>query len=175
VPLEVFLEKVEAVQRRGFHVTGVSCVLYPPHLRDIPGYKEAIEDAGLYFLAHPFHGRYHGREYPRSYTQEERALVRTLLNDDSWNYSLQQKDTSGLLCWTGARYFCIGYQGQLLRCPRIVWQGNFFTDGVALNAYPEPCTFANGCRCNDLWRYILTDQEAEALRVVTLAAPDHGV
>lgn len=163
VPLNKFLEKIDAIQNRGIQVTGVSCVLYPPILSKIPGYRDQIEKAGHFFLAHVFDGPWQGKKYPSSYDSTQLEIVKSMLEEDSWKYNIERQSSYGKLCWAGHSYSCIGYEGLWYRCPVTLPRRNFFECKAELSRFPEPCPSKTGCHCDDLWRYILTNEEVAAL------------
>lgn len=160
VPLETFLEKIKTIQEGGFHVTGASLVLYPPLLKRAAAIKQQIEAAGLFFLAHPFRGEFKGKDYPESYTLEEKALLRPLVEELSWEHNVEDKETLGKLCLAGVNYFSLDFKGNYRRCPAAPYEGLFFKEKVSLSTWPQPCPVMVGCHCNDLWRYILSEEES---------------
>lgn len=72
--LEDFVKKIEILKSRGYKLT-VSYVGYPDFLENIPLAKKAVENIGISFFVHPYSGFYENRQYPQSYTQQDKNFI----------------------------------------------------------------------------------------------------
>jgi hypothetical protein len=164
-PLSAFLHRVTRVRDRGFHVTGASCVAYPPLIAGLADAKRQIEEHDLYFSLHLFRGVLEGREYPKAYTLKERGALADLLGGPEKLNEVEPREMLGRPCWTGARYLTILATGEAYRCPGAVGDqsmGNLYRGTLAASEGPTPCGSVDGCACRELWPYHASEAEAKA-------------
>jgi hypothetical protein len=161
VAVQDFIAKVSAVEAEGFTVTGASLVGWPPYLRHLSAWRRQFDDAGITFVARPCDGPYEGRRLPQEYTPAEREILAQHLTGEALRFQLQSCSAKGTLCATGWRYLLVEADGTVCRCPQ--GQGdigglNFYRDWVPLRDHPTVCGF-DGCWCEDLWSYHLSEPE----------------
>ena len=71
--LETFVEKLNVLKQKGYKLT-VSYVGYPDFLENIPLAKKTIEAMHIPFFVHPYSGFYEDRQYPQSYTEQDKKV-----------------------------------------------------------------------------------------------------
>jgi len=150
--IDSFLDKLSFVRNSGFDGC-VNFVAYPPYIKDIPAYIEKFNSLGHQLKIIPFWGTYENREYPHSYTEEEK---RRLNIDEQWYKNVRKK---GTLCWAGKRTVLIFPDGKVARCGQIgerMLIGNFFDEDFKLYDRPLPCD-AEYCPCDE--GKVLPDEE----------------
>ena len=72
--LEDFVKKLEILKNRGYKLT-VSYVGYPDFLENIPLAKKTIERIEIPFFVHPYSGFYENKQYPQSYTEQDKKFI----------------------------------------------------------------------------------------------------
>ncbi len=72
--LETFVEKLNILKQKGYKLT-VSYVGYPDFLENIPLAKKIIQTMNIPFFVHPYSGFYEGRQYPQSYTEQDKKFI----------------------------------------------------------------------------------------------------
>ena len=72
--LEDFIEKLSFLKQKGYKLT-VSYVGYPDFLENIPLAKKTIENMGISFFVHPYSGFYEDRQYPQSYSEQDKKFI----------------------------------------------------------------------------------------------------
>lgn len=72
--LETFVDKLKFLKQKGYKLT-VSYVGYPDFLENIPLAKKEIESMDISFFVHPYSGFYEQRQYPQSYTEQDKKFI----------------------------------------------------------------------------------------------------
>ena len=72
--LDTFVEKLSFLKQKGYKLT-VSYVGYPDFLENIPLAKKTIEKMEIPFFVHPYSGFYEDRQYPQSYTEQDKKFI----------------------------------------------------------------------------------------------------
>ena len=72
--LETFVNKLNFLKQKGYKLT-VSYVGYPDFLENIPLAKKEIEKMDIPFFVHPYSGFYEERQYPQSYTEQDKKFI----------------------------------------------------------------------------------------------------
>ncbi len=73
--LEDFVKKLEYLKKYGYKIV-VSYVAYPDFINNIPLAKKIIQDEmNIPFLIHPYSGFYNDRQYPASYSEDEKNVI----------------------------------------------------------------------------------------------------
>ena len=72
--LETFVNKLNMLKQKGYKLT-VSYVGYPDFLENIPLAKKTIEGMNIPFFVHPYSGFYEGKQYPQSYTEQDKKFI----------------------------------------------------------------------------------------------------
>jgi MoaA/NifB/PqqE/SkfB family radical SAM enzyme len=73
--LEDFVKKLEYLKKYGYKIV-VSYVAYPDFINNIPMAKKIIQDEmNIPFLIHPYSGFYNDRQYPASYSEDEKNVI----------------------------------------------------------------------------------------------------
>jgi len=148
VDIHEFLKKVLFLKDNGFNIS-VTFVAYPPFLAQLRYYKETIEKEGIQFIIQVFNGKLKDLNYPESYTDEEKSLLKEQadisLHKDANKQICESKidirRSGPRICRMGQRYAKIDNKGDVFRCcasgsPKL---GNIFSDGLQLLNEPEVC------------------------------------
>jgi len=149
-----FIEKALLLRSRGY---GAACrvVAYPPLLPALAGYADLFAKAGLSLGVTPFRGPCGGKQYPRSYTEEEKALI-VSLNEKAHPGGGRHAGIlkrilyprmiplKGQACRSGQVYCCVEHDGAAYRCMQYAHRaleplGNILDDNFRLAAAPSPC------------------------------------
>jgi MoaA/NifB/PqqE/SkfB family radical SAM enzyme len=158
---EAFLAKARGIKGAGLG-NGVLYLAYPPAVPEIPRYKAMFEEQGFIFSVLTFWGKFQGRDYPQSYSHQEREIIDTALGvrgESNTKYQLQPEITRGRLCRAGHAYALVHPNGDAYRCGGGNWKdqhapfGNIFRDDFRLCEKPEPCE-SEHCPCNE-WSFLL--------------------
>jgi MoaA/NifB/PqqE/SkfB family radical SAM enzyme len=133
---------------------------YPPQIKSIQYYLEKLSSLNMPMKVLTFWGKYNDKEYPQSYTQEEKKLIEPYLgNREGEKFQLDPKQVKGRLCRAGQVYAIIKADGSAYRCggtsPHLI--GNFFEDGFKLLDKHLPCE-SEFCLCNE-WAELLVEKE----------------
>ncbi|MCB4791212.1 MAG: radical SAM protein [Elusimicrobia bacterium] len=165
-----FLKKAKALKDGGYDL-GVNYVAFPEQLARMEEYKSGFDIEHISFDVMPFRGKYKGKEYPQSYTKEERELVckcdpRTapkMLESygDKNDGDKKEKPLNphlGKLCRMGQVYTKIHSNGNAYRCCLIKEEGkigNLIDGTFALYDEPKECRL-DKCPC---WVAMIVDEE----------------
>jgi MoaA/NifB/PqqE/SkfB family radical SAM enzyme len=143
--LEVFLANLRLLKEGGYPVA-VNYVMYPPVIGRFEQDLEFFRARGFGLEPKSFKGVYGGRRYPRSYTPEERALIRRHAPHD--RFAVEVPDYRGWRCNAGHKLVRILEDGTVVRCvsDKTVL-GNVF-EGFDLFEGPRACP-ATRCPCYD--------------------------
>lgn len=154
-----FIKKVEFLRKNNFAI----CVLYlawPPQIKDIPVYEKEVKRRGLQFSVLTFWGKYNNKDYPESYTKEEKEIISSVIGRRSGEeFQASPLITRGKLCNAGHTYGTIHPDGVVLRCGGGAWKGgdvvigNIFDKDFKLLDGPQPC-YSENCPCNE-WAFLL--------------------
>lgn len=142
--IEGFLTKVKFLRGHGFSGC-INFVAYPPFIKDIECYRNRFKSTGDELKVIPFWGNYTGRDYPFSYSDEERKIIGI---DDSWFKNVRKKDS---LCHAGYNSALIFPDGKVARCGQIGEKmviGDFFSSDFRLLTEPHLCE-AEFCPCEE--------------------------
>lgn len=167
--MKEFLAKVKALHFGGYPST-ISYVGYPPHLDKIPEYKKLVEGEHIYFKIIPFAGTYQGKQYPASYTPEEKRLLEGFAKDSKdehlnemntrwyeWRVEKEEKPVSKIKrdapCRMGQMYAKIHPDGTVTRCcagyhgKESGVMGHILDPEFRLYDEAKPCSVAFPCPC----------------------------
>jgi MoaA/NifB/PqqE/SkfB family radical SAM enzyme len=161
--IDEFLPKAIALRRAGLSL-GILYLAYPPQVKDIPRLKELFARNDIFFSVSTFWGTYNGREYPSSYTDEERGIIEARLGERAGEkFQLEPVTTRGKLCNAGYTYGIIHPEGEVIRCGGGSWKGeniiigNIFDEAFTLWDSPRPC-HSDVCPCNE-WAFLLEKED----------------
>jgi MoaA/NifB/PqqE/SkfB family radical SAM enzyme len=146
--LSVFMRHVRYLQDKGFKIR-VEYVSYPPLFPKMAGDLEALRSLGARMVGvKAFVGDYQNREYPKSYTEAEKFLIRRYAIDSREEKLLEGKVSYfGQPCLAGRDFFRMDHEGNLTRCPMsFKRQGNLFEGKVNFDDIGKPCPFFE-CKC----------------------------
>ena len=146
--LSAFMRHVRYLQDKGFKIR-VEYISYPPLFQRITRDLELLQSLGARTVGvKVFVGDYQNREYPRSYTEAEKSLIRRYAIDSREEKLLKGKVSYfGQPCLAGKNFFRMDYEGTLTRCPMsFKQQGNFFEGKFNCDEAAKPCPFFE-CRC----------------------------
>lgn len=161
VKFEEFLRKALILKEHGF-TNSVLYVTYPPQMKQMSYYKREFERRGFAFQVQPFWGRYQDRSYPEDYTEDEKEVIASFLdNPKEINYRLNRKKTKGKLCRAGEIYAVIQPNGMVNRCGFSFEGhiGNFLDKNFKLLESPMPCS-SEFCPCNEN-TYLIEEENKE--------------
>ena len=157
-----FIEKACVLRKAGIE-HWVYLVCYPPLLARLRECHRVLSAEGLRVLPTPFRGRYEGREYPHSYSAEEKAEIAAIagtLDADNQDWVARQMDAInplGMPCRAGQYYLHVENDGRVWRCGQYAGMkmempfGNFLDASFRLLDRPEPC---GTDRCGCEWRFL---------------------
>lgn len=139
--LNEFIRKVKLLHNAGFD-SGVCYLAYPPQVNSINFYKQKFEENGIRFALAAFWGKYLDRQYPASYTPEEREFIKPFIGDIArMDYHMNATSPYGKKCNAGYKYANIQGDGTVLRCAqytdRII--GNITDKSFSMLTEPLPC------------------------------------
>lgn len=157
-----FIKNVKQLKERSFTI-GVNYLAWPGQLSQIPDLRQRLHEIGVQCGMLTFWGTYNGKEYPLSYTDEERAIIDPLLQHRGGEvFQTTPVSTLGKLCNAGHYYGVIQPNGTVLRCggggfggveERI---GNIFDEKFVLWDAPAACKVPR-CPCNE-WAELLVEK-----------------
>ncbi len=154
-----FINKISFLEENNFPV-GVSYLAWPAQIEQLPRYRESFQKRGFRLSILTFWGKYNGKEYPNSYTEQEKAIISPNLGNRSGaEFQIKPVITEGKLCKAGSVYATVHPDGKALRCGGGSWQredsplGNIFDDDFRLLDEAMPCT-SKYCPCNE-WAFLL--------------------
>ncbi|MDD5165966.1 MAG: radical SAM protein [Candidatus Omnitrophica bacterium] len=150
IGLETVIKKTLILKKAGFK-GGVCYLAYPPQMKKIKSLSERFSKEGINFALAAFWGKYEGKDYPQSYSEKEKQMMRPFLGDiDRVTYHLNAVSPKGKLCNAGYRYASIQADGKVVRCGQLpdTVIGNITDDGFQLLNGPAGCE-ADICPCNE--------------------------
>ncbi len=144
---EEFLTKAILLKNAGFNVE-VNYVMYPPLISRFKETYEKFKQQGIEVEAKVFRGKYQGKEYPQSYTDEERKMFYDLIPSEvDRAASFHNLSFKGVPCSAGLRLVRINPDGSVTRCPHDHEKlGNIFTQKLNLHKKPKKCDVPY-CKC----------------------------
>ena len=162
---EIFLRKLKRLKEKKFAVW-VNYVAFPPILKQINIYKEALKKVGIPLSILPFNGTFQERSYPAEYTQEDEKFLRDFdycadINKiiADWKLSSKNRETHGNVCRMGQMYAKILPSGDAYRCCGSYEEsnklGNLVNGTFSLLEEALPCE-SKQCNC---WKCMLVGQE----------------
>lgn len=153
-----FIKKASLLTKEGM-VCFVNYLAYPPQIKFIGYYKEKFLGHSIELSVMTFWGKYNGKDYPQSYTQQERQMIEPHLGRRKGEkFQLEPKQVKGRICTAGQRYAIVKGDGSVFRCggshPESL--GNIFGDNFSLLDCPSPC-ISEFCPCNE-WALLLEEK-----------------
>lgn len=136
-----FIRKTRLLHDSGFDA-GVCYLAYPPQLGMLDFYRRRFQDSSVRFALAAFWGRYQGKQYPASYTDEEKEMIRPFLGDiNRIDYHLNSASPKGKTCNAGHKYANIQGDGRVVRCAQYADEpmGNIIESEFRLFDRPLPC------------------------------------
>ncbi|MEM2175393.1 MAG: radical SAM protein, partial [Candidatus Micrarchaeia archaeon] len=135
---ETFFLKTKILKEAGYEVW-VNYVAYPPYIHNMEFYKEKFAEIGIVMSILPFKGEYRGRQYPESYNEDEKNLLKKL-GVEPWikktlEFFTEKQDISdGRLCRMGQMYAKIRPNGDAYHCcvEGGIKLGNLFDNTIRL-------------------------------------------
>ena len=162
VSFETFFSKALKLKKAGFEVWA-NYVACPNAMESMGKYKREFEEQGILMSILPFKGKYNGKEYPDSYTPEERDCLRTL-GTSIWTektldfaFDKEKRNTKNKLCRMGQMYAKIRPDGQAYSCcaQSALKLGSILEANFSLLENPFLCA-EDDCPC---WKCMLTGKE----------------
>jgi len=160
IDFETFLKKIEILKDFFKCRFDVIYLAWPPYTKDIPYYKKIFEERGFGFRVLTFWGKYQGKEYPMSYTEEEKKNIGLGLGERSGEkFQTEPFSPYGKLCNAGHTYGVIMPDGEVIRCGGLgghnsKYIGNIFRDDFRLWDAPRKCT-DKFCPCNEWAEFLV--------------------
>jgi len=139
-----FLGKVKFLRKHRFQGC-INFVAYPPFIKQINFLVEQFKSIGEELKIIPFWGKYQDKDYPPSYTDEEKHIIGI---DSAWFNKVRKKDS---ICLAGFNSALIFPDGKVARCGQIGERfllGNFLDQGFKLLDKPLACE-AEYCPCDE--------------------------
>jgi len=157
--LNFFIERVHELQDAKFNVF-LSLIVTPFVVSNLPKVFEQLETEGLFAIPKILRGTYEGKDYPKSYSIEQRRLICEYLMKARQKYETVLigmsepptidifsdflflngiKDYRGRLCSAGYRFVKITPNGTVVRCGSSEVFGNILFKNVRLLDAPKLC------------------------------------
>jgi len=144
--IEKFIASMSRLREKGFSGCN-NIVAYPPFMPRLAAQLKRFEDAGHQVKINPYIGDYQGRNYPASFSPEEKALMGM---GEDWG---ERKKRKARDCAAGCSSALILPDGGVTRCGQAGDGGifgNFFDPNFSLLAAPSPCG-EEFCPCDE-WK-----------------------
>jgi MoaA/NifB/PqqE/SkfB family radical SAM enzyme len=145
---DIFISNYILLQSKGFNIIA-SYVAYPPFVSHIPEDLEQLKKAGVSRIGtRNFNGIFEGKNYPESYTEKERKLVKEY-SDPAIELDIDNKfsNLKGRKCTAGQKYIFMDKTGNAARCTSIGKDlGNLFNGDISILEATETCS-ADKCIC----------------------------
>jgi MoaA/NifB/PqqE/SkfB family radical SAM enzyme len=145
---EKFINNYHLLREKKFPII-VTYVVYPPSIEKIEEDFKFLKSHGIKNV-HPisFRGVYNGMLYPKSYTNEEKQIIKNLALDEFELFSaLDGMNFYGRSCKAGMDYFHMEIDGEVYNCGTIrESRGNLFKGTFKPNNSPIVCSAAT---CSD--------------------------
>jgi len=164
VKLDDFLKKVVLLKNSGFlaHQEAVF-VGWPPLLKKAAEIKKEFDKSHINVRLQPFHGEYEDKNYPESYSDGDRRIISSIVNEQSdeskkfASYQLGNKSPKRKLCRAGQIRAEIAGNGMVYRCGQCKDNplGKFLDADFELLDEPLPCE-GEHCICDFVY---LVEQE----------------
>lgn len=157
-----FLSRVRALQNDGYFVLQAAVVAWPPYLADLAAWREEFAVFGLRLLTIPFQGRYRDAQYPKAYTEEERALVYA-----GTSPALEHVEEPRVACAAGHACAYVVLDGSVWRCSAVQGMGdqNLFRDKtIRFHDKPMPCR--RPCPCTQFHMYHIPELAEDGQRAI---------
>ncbi|MBN1823125.1 MAG: radical SAM protein [Endomicrobiales bacterium] len=141
--LKDILAKQRGLKEKGFQMGDINLCCYPPFFERLDEWVSEVRLAGEFLRVIPFVGTYNGKDYPFSYSKEERKVLGM---GEVWENNVKRK---GKLCKAGMKGALIYPDGKVGRCGQIGERrvlGNIFEKELVLLKEPEVCD-AEICPC----------------------------
>ena len=158
--LEEFTARLGLLKRSGY-VVMASVVAYPSYFDQWQGYKESFEKSGVKFYFQPFQGSYAGKEYPKSYSADQRRFLygAEFLPGELMEHPMKERAPLGRLCAAGQKRFRVTVDGSIRRCaPAMRLKeaplGHIKDAVIRLFDAAKPCP-AEACFCPEEFGYLL--------------------
>jgi len=162
VSFETFFSKARKLKEAGFEVW-VNYVAYPSAMEPMGRFKKELEASGILMSILPFKGKYEGKDYPQSYSPQERQQLKQL-GTSVWTektldfaFDANKRNTKNKLCRMGQMYAKIHPDGQAYSCcaKGALKLGSILEDSFSLLETPFLCSETE-CPC---WKCMLAGQE----------------
>lgn len=162
VNFDTFFLKALEIKEAGFEVWA-NYVAYPPFMEGIDKYKDKFEQSGISMSILPFKGKCNNKEYPESYTKEEKDYLKKLGTAPNVEKTLdfafvrEKRNTKNKLCRMGQMYAKIHPNGEAFNCcvENALKLGNILDGTFSLLENPFLCEETD-CPC---WRCMLAGNE----------------
>lgn len=178
---EEHLVKIKKLRDAGYDL-GINYVAHPKQLEKMSYYKQKLSQLHVSFDVMPFRGAYQGRQYPLSYTEEEKRLIESVdkntasrmleayvpkkkedkkkqfdPSDSTAHYAKTNKHYHKL-CRMGQMYTKILPNGNAYRCclqKEEGYLGNLIDETFKFYEEPKICVY-DKCPC---WVAMITNEE----------------
>jgi len=151
----------------------ITCLAWPPYIKNIEDFRKEFSDLGFNFSARPFYGLYDDRIYPESYTEEEKRIIENKNNSEKdlknqfqkdiktseFNASIAKvKNTKNKLCYAGSKFANIEQDGKIYRCGTDKkYIGQITDNEIPFYSEAKRCR-EERCMCNR-WQGLLVEDE----------------
>lgn len=159
-----FLAKAKKIKKSGININ-IAYLAYPSQIKDIPEYRKIFfNENKFYFSVLTFWGKYNGKQYPDSYTDEENKIIEISIGKRKGEkYQTVPLVTKDKMCNAGHTYVLVHPDGEVLPCGGAGWEGkqtilgNIFDPNFKLLDGPAKCP-SQHCPCNE-WSFLLVDKK----------------
>lgn len=161
-----FIEKVKMLEKYNM-LQAVSLVAYPIFIKDIDKYKKIFKEKGVVhnISLQPYNGIFKGKQYPDSYTDEEREKIGLLIaKRGGENFLMESFNPKGKKCNAGKIYGQISPNGNVKKCggwseEEDTFIGNIFDVDFKML---EEASICNCYKCvENEWAFLLEKEDSK--------------
>ena len=138
--IDAFLQQLLFLREHGIECP-IVFVMYPPLMKDFPGYFREFNKHHFLFHIRRFRATYQEKSYPEAYTEEERQFIARYMDSASIKYMLSNVQMEGKLSYAGMFYMLVTNQGDIALCPDYhndYQRGNILEGYINLDLEPHP-------------------------------------
>jgi len=175
--VDKYIDNFLLLKSKGFNIDA-TYVCYPAILPQILQDYQFFKSRGVTFFPAIFQGVYNGKEYPESFTEEERSLIKSISIETNVHMDLTKAKASfrGYYCHAGSKLIDINEAGNVIPCVsagvyKNITLGNIFENKSKLLTKKRVCTFQH-CLCPPQGLEFAETTKANPLELLTAKIKD---
>lgn len=136
-----FIDRYISLEKKGYRML-INYVSYPPLFTRIEKDFNYLHEKGIHDITVlTYRGKWEGKDYPGSYTKEQRRIISQLAIDKAEDLIAgQHTNYKGIRCEAGHKFFSMDSIGNINRCGTVdTCNGNLFDGTFKLNNSDLPC------------------------------------